>query len=156
MTKAIRKSRAKPIGELVGGTLDPLMRKRGLARAELIAWWPDIVGPRYAGLTAPQRISWPRSGEGRAATLVLHVDPSVALPLSYELEGVRDRLNAFLGFRAVGAIKLVQHPFPTPAEKMSRQPDKEAERRLEARLAGVEGPLRESLRQLGRAVLSRS
>jgi len=156
MTQPVRKARAKPIGELIGGTLDPLLRKRGLARAELIRWWPEIVGPRYAGVTAPQRISWPRTGEGRAATLVIHVDPAVALPLSYELDGVRDRLNGFLGFRAVGAIRLVQHPFPAPREEKPRAADPQVEARLAPRLAGVEGPLRDALANLGKAILSRS
>ena len=60
-----RKPAAKPVAELIGKTLDPIVRKRGLARAELLSWWPDIVGAAYAGRTAPERIRWPRDGKRR-------------------------------------------------------------------------------------------
>ena len=68
---------AKSVAELIGGALDPIARKRGLARAELLAWWPDIVGAAYAGRTAPERIRWPR--DGTAATLIVRCDPSLSL-----------------------------------------------------------------------------
>ncbi|MCT8266961.1 DciA family protein [Afifella sp. JA880] len=149
-------TKAKPIAELIGGTLDPLMRKRGLAKADILRWWPEIVGSRYAGLTAPERIRWPRNDGERAATLIVHADPSVALPLSYELEGVRDRLNAFLGFRAVGVVKLVQRPFASEPKAVPRPAGPQTNERLETKLATVDGPLRDSLRALGRAILARS
>src|SRR5687768_2329362 len=71
---------AKPVAELIGKTLDPLMRKRGLARAELLSWWPEIVGTAYAGSTAPEKIRWPR--DGGAGTLVVACDPAIALQFS--------------------------------------------------------------------------
>jgi hypothetical protein len=58
---------AKSVAELIGGSLDPLVRKRGLARAELISWWPDIVGPVYAGRTVPERIKVGARRQGRDA-----------------------------------------------------------------------------------------
>ena len=64
------------VAELIGATLDPIARKRGLARAELISWWPDIVGEAYAGRTVPERIRWPR--DGTAATLFVRCDPSLS------------------------------------------------------------------------------
>ncbi len=101
------KPRAKSLAELIGPALDPLVRKRGLARAELISWWPDIVGAAYAGRTAPERIRWPR--DGKAATLIVRCDPSLALQFSYETDRVRERLNGYFGYPAVGAIRIVQH-----------------------------------------------
>jgi hypothetical protein len=144
---------AKPVAELIGKTLDPLVRKRGLARAELIAWWPDIVGAAYAGRTVPERIRWAR--DGTAATLIVRCDPALALQLSYETERVRERLNSYFGYSAVGAVRIVQQrigadepPTPQAARQAAIPPE------LEARLAGVDGPLRDSLRALGRNVLA--
>ena len=97
---------AKPVAELIGKSLDPIARKRGLARAELLAWWPDIVGAAYAGRTAPERIRWPR--DGKAATLVVRCDPSLALQFAHETDRVRERLNAYFGYPAVGAVRIVQ------------------------------------------------
>jgi len=146
---------AKSLAELIGGALDPLVRKRGLARAELIQWWPDIVGAAYAGRTAPERIRWGR--DGRAATLVIRCDPALALQLSYETERVRERLNGYLGYPAVASVKIVQQRIgePEPPAKPARQagalpPD------VEAKLGGCEGPLGESLRALGRQIFAGS
>ena len=41
---------AKAIGSLIGGTLDPVLKKRGLLKVELLNWWPDIVGEELAEL----------------------------------------------------------------------------------------------------------
>ena len=147
---------AKPVAELIGRALDPLVRKRGLARAELIAWWPDIVGAAYAGRTAPERIRWPR--DGKAATLVVRCDPSLALQFAHETDRVRERLNAYFGYPAVGAVRIVQHPIGAQ-RATSREASAGAPKfrpAMESRLDRVEGPLRDSLRALGRSVLARS
>ena len=149
----------RPLAELIGGALDPLVARRGFAKADILAFWPEIVGQSYAGRTLPERIRWPRSGEGHAAaTLLIRCDPSVALALQHDLEGVRERLNAFLGFPAIGAIRIRQHPVgqdealpePQPA------PDPQALRALEERLSRLDAPLRQALLRLGRQVLARS
>jgi hypothetical protein len=147
--------RAKSVAELIGGALDPLVRKRGLARAELISWWPEIVGAAYAGRTAPERIRWPR--DGSAATLHVRCDPALALQFSYETEGVRERLNGYFGYPAVGAIRIVQQRVgATPSAPSRERQEAEIPAELKERLARVDEPLRESLKTLGRHVLSRS
>jgi hypothetical protein len=149
------KPAAKPVAELIGGSLDPLLRKRGLARAELIAWWPDIVGAAFAGATAPERIRWPR--DGTAATLFVRCDPALALQFSYEAEQVRERLNRYFGYCAVGAVRVVQRPVGRTAEAPPPEADdRDLPADLDARLARFDGPLGASLRALGRLVLSRS
>jgi hypothetical protein len=147
---------AKSVAELIGKSLDPLVRKRGLARAELIAWWPDIVGVAYAGRTAPERIRWSRDG---AATLVVRCDPSLALQFAHETARVRERLNSYFGYPAVGAVKIVQQRIGSAAPAEPDRRGKEegpAPAALAAKLDGIEGPLKESLRALGRQVLART
>ena len=147
---------AKPVAELIGEAIDPIVRKRGLAKAEMLSWWPDIVGPAYAGRTFPERIRWPR--DGGAAVLVIRCDPSLALQLSYEADRIRERLNGYFGYAAVGAVKIVQQRIgraPEP-EAVEIGPDEEALRRLDGALDGIDSGLRESLRALGRQVLARS
>jgi hypothetical protein len=149
------KPAAKSVAELLGSTLDPVLRKRGLARAELLSWWPDIVGEAYAGRTAPERIRWPR--DGTAATLFVRCDPSLALQFAHEADRVRERLNGYFGYPAVGAMRIVQQRIgtePPVASKPKSEPD--VPPALEERLAGLEAPLQDSLRVLGRMVLARS
>ena len=141
---------AKSVAELIGGTLDPIVRKRGLARAELISWWPDIVGAAYAGRTAPERIRWPR--DGTAATLFVRCDPSLSLQFSYETDRVRERLNAYFGYPAVGAVRIVQQAHRARSDDAAPKP------RRRATDSGRDGEAarprrraaRDSLRALGR------
>ncbi len=146
---------AKPLAELVGASIDPLVRKRGLARAELLAWWPDIVGAAYAGRTAPDRIRWSR--DGSAATLVVRCDPALALQFAHETEQVRERLNAYFGYPAVGAVRIVQRPVgtqdkdpPAPPQEVAISPE------MEERLKPFDEELRASLTALARGVIARS
>jgi hypothetical protein len=146
---------ARPVAELIAGTLDPIARKRGLARAELLAWWPEIVGAAYAGRTAPERIRWPR--DGTAATLIVRCDPALSLRFAHETDRVRERLNAYFGYPAVGAVRIVQQAIGAERAarpKPERQPQISAA--VEGRLDRVEGPLRDSLRTLARNILARS
>jgi hypothetical protein len=146
---------AKPLAELIGTALDPLVRKRGLARAEMISWWPDIVGAAYAGRTAPERIRWPR--DGKAATLVVRCDPSVALQFAHETARVRERLNSYFGYPAVGAVKIVQQPVGAAADPVTpAKPARAVPPKLEEKLDRVGGPLGESLRSLAKAVIAGS
>jgi hypothetical protein len=146
---------AKPVAELIAGALDPLVRKRGLARAELISWWPDIVGAEFAGRTRPERIRWPR--DGKAATLFVRCDPSLALQLAHEADRVRERLNRYFGYPAVGAVKIVQGrvgPDESPAPGAAAEEGLPAA--LEERLGSLDEPLKASLRVLGSRILARS
>ena len=148
---------ARSVAELAVATLDPLMRKRGLAKAQLLAWWPDIVGEAYAGATQPERIKWTR--DGSAATLFILCDPAVSLQLSYETDRIRERLNGFLGYSAVGAVKIVQRRMVRPAivaQPAQPEPDPERLRQLDARIKAFDPPLRAALLDLGRAIFARS
>jgi hypothetical protein len=163
-TRPAAKPQARQIGELIGPTLDPVIRKRGLAKADILAWWPDIVGKAYAGKTRPERIRWPRASDpgAGAATLIVRCDPSVALQLAHETDQIRERLNRFLGFQAVGAVRIVQHPISaeseaspeTPPQSRAADPDRLA--MLDESLKPLDGPLAQSLKALGRNVLARS
>jgi hypothetical protein len=146
---------AKQVAELIGAMLDPLVRKRGLARAELISWWPDIVGEAYAAHTAPERIRWPR--DGGAAMLFVRCDPAMALQFSYETDGVRERLNRYFGYPAVSAVRIVQRAIMREAEApTARSEAADIPAELEERLGRIEGPLGDSLRALGRSILAGS
>jgi len=146
---------AKPVAELIGKTLDPIVRKRGLARTELIAWWPDIVGAAYAGRTVPERIRWTR--DGKAATLFVRCDPSLALQFQHEVDRVRERLNSYFGYSAVGAVRIVQKPVGVERENArERQLSPDVPAAVESRLDRIDGPLKDSLRALARGVLARS
>jgi hypothetical protein len=156
MSSSQRKSSAKPIAALIGKTIDPVIRKRGLAKADLLAWWPEIVGADYADATVPDRIRWPK--DGSPAVLFVRCDPALALPLEYERETVRQRLNGFLGFPAIGEVRILQHPLRKAAKTENRDPEPDPQKieALAERLGDVEEPLNASLMALGRQIIARS
>ena len=156
MSSSERKSPAKPIAALIGKTIDPVIRKRGLAKADLLAWWPEIVGADYADATVPDRIRWPK--DGSPAVLFVRCDPALALPLEYERETVRQRLNGFLGFPAIGEVRILQHPLRKSKKTGDRDPEPDPKRlgALAERLGDLDDPLNASLMALGRRIIARS
>jgi hypothetical protein len=159
--EAQRKRGAQPIAELIGRVIDPLTRKRGFATADLISAWPDIAGSRFAAVTRPAKIVWPRgeANEGAAGVLTLHVEGPSAILVQHEVGQILERVNAFLGYQAVGQIRIVQAPVAQPKRRRAR-PETVLPPGEEARLASATGGvadagLRAALERLGRGVLGR-
>ena len=149
---------AVAVGSLVGAIIDPVTRRRGFATAELIAAWPEIVGGRWAECTAPEKIVWPRKEDGGPAVLTVKVDGPAAVFVQHEAGQILERVNAFLGYGAVGKLRIVQGPV-TGAGKRAKPADPtlpaDQEANLGAQVAEVdEGPLKQALERLGRGVLS--
>src|SRR6185295_19195441 len=95
-----RQRRRGPVmlAELVGKVIDPGTKRRGFGTTDLIAAWPEVVGPRYADCTRPEKIVWPKSEdmEGAPALLVLRVDGPRAIFVQHEAAQIVERVNAFL------------------------------------------------------------
>ncbi|WEK52391.1 MAG: DciA family protein [Candidatus Kaistia colombiensis] len=149
---------AQSIGALIGSVIAPVCAKRGFATADLISAWADIVGPRYATTTLPEKITWPRRDQTKApagATLVIRVDSGMAIYLQHETGVVLDRINGFLGFGAVSQLKIVQGVVSAPRKTAAvPAPLSRADEALVAdTVASVESDgLREALARLGRGV----
>jgi hypothetical protein len=147
------------LGELVGRVLDPVTARRGFATADLIAAWPEIVGPGYADCTRPDRIVWSHGKDAAENPGVLHVrvDGPRAVLVQHELGQIIERINRFLGFAAIGKIRLVQAPIISRrSETRSARPlDAEQQARLGAVVSDVDDArLRAALERLGHGVLA--
>ena len=90
--------------------------------------------------------------------LFIRCDPAFALSLDYEREPIRQRLNGFLGFPAVGAVRILQ--FPLRREDRNAQPapaaDPERAEKLAGRIGDTDDPLNASLLRLGLSIIARS
>jgi hypothetical protein len=153
-----------PVSDLATGILDPVLRKRAGISIGLVQAWEEIVGPRLAGRSRPEKIQWPRrpgfSGGGddlfEPAMLVIACEGGAALALQHETSEIIGRVNAYLGFSAIGRIRLVQKPV---AEAQKPKPKiralSEAEKsRVDHVTGGIEDDgLRQSLARLGATVL---
>jgi hypothetical protein len=150
------------VSDLATEILDPVLRKRAGISIGLVQSWEEIAGQRLAVSTRPEKIIWPRrmheDDPFEPATLVIACEGSAALRLQHETGEIISRVNAFLGFTAVGRIKIVQKPMRSTEERRKPQlrpltgPEK-------SRISKVVGPiedegLRASLERLGATVLS--
>lgn len=133
----------------------PILEKRGTAFASLIAGWAEIAGPRLGMDTMVERLSQPR--DGTPGTLHLRVTPALALEIQHLAPQLIERVNAHLGYAAVGRITLLQAPLRRDRRSPARQRIGDAvgaAQRATSEVASVDDPeLRESLQRLGRQVL---
>ncbi len=125
--------------------------RRGLAMGGLIADWPSIIGVELAAVTLPRNLS--RRGE---RTLTLRVESGFAPALQHLEPLVIERVNGYLGYKAVARLSLQQGPLPRPPAPTRQKaapltPAEEAE--LKARTAALaDETLGAALERLGRAV----
>src|SRR5436189_6028480 len=90
-----RPGKPLPLSELVARVLAPVKGKRAYAMADLAAAWPEIVGPRYADCTYPERLDWARGAAGAESGGVLRVraDGPRSVLLQHELGQLTERVN---------------------------------------------------------------
>jgi len=148
-----------PVSDVASDILDPVLRKRAGMTIGLVQSWDEIVGERLAPMTRPERIAWPRRRHEddpfEPATLVIACVGAAALRLQHETGEIIDRVNAFLGFAAIGRIRIVQKPVaPAPKPRPRIRPLSGAETaRLDTLVKGIEDDgLRQALARLGRSV----
>lgn len=148
-----------PVGYLATGIIDPVLRKRAGISVALIESWEEIVGPALAQGTRPEKIVWPRRRNEddpfEPATLVVAAEMASALRLQHDSGNVIAMVNGFLGFGAVGRLKIVQKPVrrDQPVRPRLRQPSESEVAKVQRTVAAIEDEgLKASLERLGRTI----
>ena len=158
-----RRQAPKPLADLIGGAIDPLLAKQGFGESDIIMNWDDIAGARLAAVTEPLKLQWPMRGPKRSpdmpvepATLVLKVEGAFAIEVQHMADLLCQRINGRLGWRCVGRIALRQGPVERPApKKRVAPPAPQAVEKAKGLAQGIEDDgLREALTRLGARVLS--
>jgi hypothetical protein len=156
---------ARPLADLLGGAIDPLLARQGFGESDIILNWDEIAGERLCAVTEPLKLQWPSRGPKRSpdapaepATLILRVEGAFAIEVQHVAAILCERINARLGWRCVGRIALRQGPIERRPRTPAGPPPPSAEAVAAAgKLAeGVadEG-LREALTRLGARVLTK-
>ncbi|MGQ0662043.1 MAG: DciA family protein [Pseudomonadota bacterium] len=144
----------------LGATLPKVTRaafaRRGRAFATLIAEWNAIVGPALAEVAVPERLLPAAKGAGEpGGVLSVRVSGAAALELQHLAPQILERVNVFLGTRAVARLKLIQAPIPGRAGSPvpARQLGAAEEAAVAEAVARVADPgLQAALARLGRAL----
>ena len=148
------KQQAKRLADVASACLADSFARQGFASAELVTRWTDIVGPEIAGLAEPIKLQWPRTtGEVEPATLVLRVEGPAAIEVQHLSNIILERVNRFVGWRAVERIALRQAPLRRHLKQERPAPDPEAAAEIAASLDRIDDePLRAALGRLGAAI----
>ncbi|MGB3500428.1 MAG: DciA family protein [Mesorhizobium sp.] len=163
MTNNRRWSNVQPVGDVATRLLDPVLRRKAGISTALVQSWPEIAGQRIAENSQPERILWPKRARDddpfEPATLVVACTGIAALHLQHETGELINRINAFLGFGAIGRVRIVQKPIPRfgPAPRPTPRPLTAQEGQRISKVVGMvedEG-LRASLAALGASIARR-
>jgi hypothetical protein len=158
LNKPVR-SRAKPIADLVNGTLQTAFARQGFAAVDIVTHWEDIVGPELAGRTEPLRLVWPRRDDpDSTGVLTVRVEGAYAIELQHLAPIVIDRVNRYFGWRCVGRIAIRQGPVTrrSRAPDLPLEPAEEVVAEVERDLGAFEDEgLKSALARLGALIRSR-
>lgn len=115
--RKLAKSAARAAGSYVPKIAAKAFENYGFHSSGILTDWAVIVGNDIAAVSAPERIRWPRRNTNEnpditeePATLTLRVAPAAALDVEYRRAAILERINRYFGYRAVGAIKIIQSP----------------------------------------------
>ncbi|MEO8723992.1 MAG: DciA family protein [Sphingobium sp.] len=122
-------------------------RRFGFVQSSVVTRWAEIVGARYADISAPESIRFP-AGKKADGTLALTVASGYAPIIQHVLPEIIERVNRFFGYAAISRVAIKQ------GEVAIREPER---RPPPANLKPVPVELGDSLRDIGdpelRAVL---
>lgn len=113
---------ARAIADLMPQIGRTAFRRFGFVQSSVVSRWPEIVGERYARVTAPESIRFP-PGEKSEGILQLVVAPAQAPLIQHVIPEIIERVNRFFGYRAVARVKLRQGEVKPPdAERRAPPP----------------------------------
>lgn len=151
------------VGAYVPGIARPAFESHGFSTSSILSDWPEIIGPEFADITMPERISWPRGGEpldaGQSpgsnrrsgATLHIRVDGPRAIEVQHMASQLLERVNIYFGYRAVAELRMVQGPVKKrvpsePEQRVQIAPPRELDKPIK------DDGLRAALERLGGSV----
>ncbi|MFM9974592.1 MAG: DUF721 domain-containing protein [Beijerinckiaceae bacterium] len=162
----IRRKGIQPIKALLEDCLEPSLKAKGFASAQIHMHWAEIVGAALAPWSEPVSLKWPPRAPGAdqtdvksGAVLTIKVEGAFALDLQHQAQQVIERVNSFFGWRCIEKIILKQGPLAKriiPEPRQKRELTAEASRKLDTLLQSIDNPdLKASLARLGVGVMGR-
>ncbi|MDR3421326.1 MAG: DciA family protein [Xanthobacteraceae bacterium] len=161
------RSFAKPLRDLLAKVVGETFTRQGFASAELVTRWTEIVGAEIAAHSEPVKIQWQHAspslpssaggeGSGRArppGTLILRVEGPAAVEVQHLADVICERVNRFLGWRAIERIALRQAPLRHASRPSTLPPDPAEAARIAAGMPEIaDEDLKQALARLGAAV----
>lgn len=104
---APRARRMRAVSDLLPAAGGAAFRRFGFVQSSIVSRWKEIVGARYAAVSAPESIRFPH-GKKSNGTLTLVVEGAHAPMLQHVAPTIQERVNQFFGYEAVARIAIRQ------------------------------------------------
>ena len=105
--ESARANRARAVAELLPDVGRAAFRRFGFVQSSIVSRWAEIVGPRYAEVSAPESLRFPH-GERSGGTLTLVVRGAHAAMMQHITPEIVERVNRFFGYAAVARVTIRQ------------------------------------------------
>lgn len=135
-----RGGEARAVSDLMPEIGRAAFRRFGFVQSSVVSRWDEIVGSRYAQVSAPELIRFPM-GKKSDGTLELMVEGAHATMMQHVVPEIIERVNRFFGYGAVAHVKIRQGKVETaaPVHKSASPPS----------LKPIPMELGDSLREIG-------
>ena len=115
-----RAKRMRAVSELLPAAGGAAFRRFGFVQSAIVSRWREIVGPRYASVSAPEAIRFP-PGKKSGGALLLVVEGAHATLMQHVAHEIVERVNRFFGYAAIakvqfrqGMVQAARAPRPAP------------------------------------------
>jgi hypothetical protein len=102
-----RSNRPRAVGDMLPAVGGAAFRRFGFVQHSVVSRWGEIVGPRYAGVSAPESIRFPQ-GKRSHGTLTLVVEGAHAPMMQHVAPVIVERVNRFFGYPAIERVQFRQ------------------------------------------------
>jgi hypothetical protein len=102
-----RANRSRQVAELLPDIGRAAFRRFGFVQGAVVSRWPEIAGPRLAGVSSPESIRFP-AGKKADGVLTLVVRGAHAAMMQHVVPELLERVNRFFGYPAVARISIRQ------------------------------------------------
>ncbi len=106
-SEPLRARRARAMADLLPAAGGAAFRRFGFVQSSIVSRWKEIVGARYAAVSAPESIRFP-VGRKSSGTLTLVVEGAHAPMMQHVTPAIMERVNQFFGYEAVARVSIRQ------------------------------------------------
>jgi hypothetical protein len=107
VAESARSKRTRSVSDLLPHVGGAAFRRFGFVQSSIVSRWHEIVGARYASVSAPDMIRFP-PGKKSGGILTLVVEGAHAAVMQHVAPTIIERVNVFFGYPAVERIAFRQ------------------------------------------------
>lgn len=102
-----RAMRARAVADMLPDVGRAAFRRFGFVQSSIVTRWREIVGERYAAVSAPESIRFPH-GKRSEGVLALVVQGAHAPVMQHVVPVIIERVNRFFGYPAIARVQFRQ------------------------------------------------